>query len=140
MSAHHDSNAHFWRYWKVFAALMVLTGLTVWVATLPIGDWHAPAAVTIAVIKAFLVVMWFMHVAEASRLVMMYAACGFLWLFIMFGFTMGEVMTRDRIPYPGPLTQDHVVVGGPAAHRTDRGHAADAHAPATHAVDAGKAH
>jgi cytochrome c oxidase subunit 4 len=55
-------------YFLVFAGLMVLTGLTVLTTELPIGNWHTPLALSIAVVKAALVLLFFMHVIHSSRL------------------------------------------------------------------------
>ncbi|WP_103019968.1 cytochrome C oxidase subunit IV family protein [Salinibacter altiplanensis] len=46
---------------KVFGALIVLTGLTVGVAYVPLGPLTVPVALGIAGLKATLVVLFFMH-------------------------------------------------------------------------------
>ncbi len=55
-------------YLWVFGGLMLLTGLTVLTTELPIHNWHTPLALGIAVIKAALVVLFFMHVIHSSKL------------------------------------------------------------------------
>ena len=58
--------------WKVyvgiFAALMVLTALTVWVSFHDFGAFNVSIALGIAIVKATLVILFFMHVAHSSRL------------------------------------------------------------------------
>ena len=81
-------------YYGIFAALMVLTGLTVWVATIDLGKANVVVALTIACIKALLVILFFMHVRYSSRLTWMFAAAGFLWLAILFTLTMSDYLTR----------------------------------------------
>ena len=49
-------------YFTIFIALMVLTALTVWVANYDLRRWNAVVALTIAVTKGLLVVLYFMHV------------------------------------------------------------------------------
>jgi len=49
-------------YYTVFAALLVLTALTVWIAFYDLGVLNDVAALGIAAIKATLVVLFFMHV------------------------------------------------------------------------------
>jgi cytochrome c oxidase subunit 4 len=85
-------------YFTIFIALMILTGLTVWVATFDLGRMNAVVALTIAVIKALLVVLYFMHVRYSSRLTMVFVAAGFVWLIIMVGLTMSDYLTRPWSP------------------------------------------
>ncbi|MBI2221155.1 MAG: cytochrome C oxidase subunit IV family protein [Acidobacteria bacterium] len=49
-------------YYVIFITLMVLTGVTVWVAFLDLKFMNTIVALTIAVTKATLVVLFFMHV------------------------------------------------------------------------------
>ncbi len=90
-------------YVSVFAALMVLTAVTVGVAFMDLGRLNALVAVTIAVIKASLVVLYFMHVRYSGKLIWVFASAGFLWLLILFAFTLGDTLTRDWLPDPGAL-------------------------------------
>ena len=59
-------------YFLIFGALMVLTAITVWVANLDLGRWNAIVALSIAVLKATLVVLYFMHVRYSSKLTWMF--------------------------------------------------------------------
>lgn len=81
-------------YFAIFAALVVLTVVTWSVAKLDLGKMNAVAALTIAVIKAALVVLYFMHVRYGSRLTWVFVGAGFFWLAIMVALTMGDYMTR----------------------------------------------
>ena len=81
-------------YLGIFAALMGLTFLTVYVAYLDLGPWNLFVALAIAVVKALLVVLWFMHVRYSSRLTWMFAAAGLLWIGILFTLTLSDDMTR----------------------------------------------
>ena len=56
-------------YLAVFAALIVFTLVTVWVANHDFGVFNTPVALLIALTKATLVVLYFMHVRWSSRLV-----------------------------------------------------------------------
>ena len=53
-------------YYRIFASLMVLTAITVGIAFVDLGYLNTFVAVTIAVIKATLVVLFFMHVKYLS--------------------------------------------------------------------------
>jgi len=82
-------------YLIVFAALLGLTLLTVAVASIDLGVANVVVAISIAAIKGTLVVLYFMHVRYASRLVWVFAGAGFVWLILLIGLTMGDVLTRD---------------------------------------------
>jgi cytochrome c oxidase subunit IV len=89
-------------YFVIFGALMVLTILTVWVANIDLGSekLNTVVALAIAVTKAVLVVLYFMHVRYSSRLTWVVVAGGFLWLIIMVGLTMSDYLTRGFLTYP----------------------------------------
>jgi cytochrome c oxidase subunit 4 len=81
-------------YLRVFAALVVLLVVTVAVAQVHLGILNTPIAMLIALVKAAMIVLFFMHVRNAPPLVRVFAAGGFLWLAIMFIFTFSDVLTR----------------------------------------------
>ncbi|MEP6922167.1 MAG: cytochrome C oxidase subunit IV family protein, partial [bacterium] len=62
-------------YLTIFAALMVGTALTVWAGFQDFpGPLNVIIALTIAVVKATLVVLYFMHVRYSSRLIWLIVA------------------------------------------------------------------
>jgi cytochrome c oxidase subunit IV len=81
-------------YLKVFGALFVLLIVTVAAAEVNLGYLNTPIAMLIALGKAALIVLFFMHVRNSPPLVRVFAAGGFLWLAIMFIFTFADVLTR----------------------------------------------
>jgi cytochrome c oxidase subunit IV len=81
-------------YYVIFISLAVLTVVTWSVAKLDLGKMNAVVALTIAVIKATLVVLYFMHVRYSSRLTWVFVCAGFFWLAIMVALTLGDYMTR----------------------------------------------
>jgi cytochrome c oxidase subunit IV len=87
-------------YFGVFTLLMVLTGLTVFVARFDLekawGPLNALVALTIAVIKATAVVLIFMHVRWSSRLTQVIVVSGVFWLIIMLAFTFSDYATRPK--------------------------------------------
>jgi cytochrome c oxidase subunit IV len=85
-------------YVIVFAALMVLLVVTVVAAFIPLGEANMIVAMTIATIKAALVVLYFMHVKFASRLTKVFVAASCLWLVIMFALTFTDYISRDWLP------------------------------------------
>ena len=81
-------------YIVVFLALMVGTALTVAVAFVDLGVFNDLLALTIAVAKATLVVLFFMHVKNSSRMTKISVMAGFLWLAILFALTLSDYFTR----------------------------------------------
>ena len=88
-------------YVAIFGALLILTGLTVVVAYFDLGLLNTPVALAVAVIKASLVVLFFMGVRHNTPLTKVVVVSGFLWLFILFGLTMGDYLTRPWLGVPG---------------------------------------
>ncbi|HEX2643210.1 MAG TPA: cytochrome C oxidase subunit IV family protein [Thermoanaerobaculia bacterium] len=96
----HVSSPRF--YFLIFAALIVLTGVTVWVAEIDLGAANDVVALTIAVTKALLVMIFFMHLRHSTRLTVLTALAGFFWLAILILITMSDYVSRGVIlPVPG---------------------------------------
>ena len=55
-------------------------------------------ALTIACIKALLVLLYFMHLRYTSKLTWAFAATGFVWLTFIIGLTMSDIVSRNWIP------------------------------------------
>ena len=81
-------------YYGIFGALMVLTAVTVGVAFINLGRLNFPVAISIAIFKATLVVLFFMHVKYSSRLTKMIVAMSFFFLAVMFGLTLTDYLSR----------------------------------------------
>ena len=86
---------------SVFLALLTFTALTVFVAGLDLGALNTPVALGIAITKGSLVVLFFMGVRHNTPLTKTVAISGFVWLFILFGITMGDYLTRAWLGVPG---------------------------------------
>jgi cytochrome c oxidase subunit IV len=85
-------------YFFIFLALMVLLIVTVLASYLPAPEpWSFLIALAIAVIKATLVILFFMHVKDASRVTWLFCACSFLWLVILLALTFSDYMTRVKV-------------------------------------------
>jgi cytochrome c oxidase subunit 4 len=81
-------------YVAIFAALLVGTGGTVAAAYVDLGPFNNVVMLGIAITKATLVVLYFMHVRYGPRLVWVLSAGGFAWLAILIGFTLADYLTR----------------------------------------------
>ena len=88
-------------YFAVFGSLMVLTAITVAVAYLDLGPLNTIVALVIAVSKATLVILYFMHVRYSPSLTKLVVAGSFLWLLFLLGITMTDYLSRDWLPIPG---------------------------------------
>ena len=86
-------------YFAVFAVLMVGTCLTVQAAYFDLGSFNTVVAVGIAVIKATLVVLFFMHVKYSTRLTWAVVAGSLFWLGILLVLTFGDYLTRGWRTY-----------------------------------------
>lgn len=87
-------------YYLIFATLMVLTGVTIAVAFINLGPLNNVVAMGIAVFKATLVVLYFMHVRYSSRLTWVIVGAAFFWLIIMVALTLSDYMTRGWLAGP----------------------------------------
>ena len=73
---------------------MILTAVTVAVAYFDLGPLNTIAALSIAVTKAALVILYFMHVRYSPSLTKLVVAGSFLWLFILLSITMSDYISR----------------------------------------------
>jgi cytochrome c oxidase subunit 4 len=82
-------------YFAVFFTLMILTVITVWVSRIDLGHGlNTLVAMAIAVVKAAVVILWFMHVIHSPRLTWIVIIASFLWLGVLFVLTFSDYLTR----------------------------------------------
>jgi cytochrome c oxidase subunit 4 len=84
-------------YLLVYVALLVLLVATVAVAYVDLGPWSVVVALTIAMIKALLVLLYFMHVRTSNRLVWVFAVAGFVWLSILLVGVLQDYLSRPWV-------------------------------------------
>jgi cytochrome c oxidase subunit 4 len=89
-------------YIAVFVGLLALTATTVAVAGIPLGLWHTPVALAIAIAKATLVVLFFMHALHSNRLTWIVIGGAILWLGIMLALTLADFVSRDWLSQATP--------------------------------------
>jgi cytochrome c oxidase subunit IV len=87
-------------YVAVWVALLVLLAVTVGVAYFNLGWFNPVVAVGIAVVKAAIIVLYFMHVRYSPRLILVFILGSFLWLGVMFTYSFGDYLTRAYLPQP----------------------------------------
>jgi caa(3)-type oxidase subunit IV len=89
-------------YLIVYAILLACTALTVGLSRLPLSeDWHTAFGLSIAAVKASLVILVFMHLIYSTRLTWVVALSGLLWLGILIGYTLTDYLTRTWNPTVG---------------------------------------
>ncbi len=96
----HDHVTPLSAYFGIFGALMVLTAITVGVAWVDLGSLNILVALGVAIVKATLVVLYFMHLKYSSKLTWIVVGAGVFWLFILLAMLMGDYATRGWMPTP----------------------------------------
>jgi cytochrome c oxidase subunit 4 len=84
-----------------FGALLLLLFATVGAAHLPLGGMHFPIAMTIAILKALLIALWFMHLLHSHRTMAVVAIASLFWLGIMIALSLGDYWSRGWLDIPG---------------------------------------
>ena len=102
MSGNEHAHPTLKTYFAVFAALMVFTALTVWAAFQHLGAWNTPVALAIAVTKATLVILFFMHVRYSPKLTAIVISASLMWLAILFVITLSDYLSRSWLPIYRP--------------------------------------
>jgi cytochrome c oxidase subunit IV len=98
MSDQSHSHPSPWLYLGILTALVIGTCATWAIAFVDLGKWNPVIALTIAVIKAVLVILFFMHVYYSNKLTKLTVAAGFFWLLIMITMSLSDYTTRDFLP------------------------------------------
>ncbi|MCB0193228.1 MAG: cytochrome C oxidase subunit IV family protein [Anaerolineae bacterium] len=88
-------------YLMVFAGLMVLLALTLFVGYTNFGAFDKSITVAVAIVKASLIMYFFMHLRHSSGLVWVFGVLGFFFFIIMLLIGMGDYAARGTIQ--GPL-------------------------------------
>lgn len=83
-------------YLVIFLALLLGTALTVFAAFIDFRwQFNAIVAMSIAIAKATLVVLYFMHVRYSTRLIWVIVASALFWMALLFAFTFADYFTRE---------------------------------------------
>jgi cytochrome c oxidase subunit 4 len=81
-------------YLIVYFLLMMLLLATIAASHIPTHGFNLVIALTIAIIKAVLVVLFFMHLKGSRGLVWVVAVASLLWLGILLALTMNDYVSR----------------------------------------------
>jgi cytochrome c oxidase subunit 4 len=86
-------------YYTIFGVLMLCTYLTVQVAFFDLGAFNIVAALAIAVFKATIVILFFMHVKYSTPLTWVVVVGGLFWLGILLALTFSDYLTRPWLTF-----------------------------------------
>lgn len=88
-------------YVAVFLTLIAMTWVTAWVSTVDLGHLNIFVALSIAIFKASLVILFFMHVKYGTKLTKMIVLAGIYWLILLLFIVMIDLWTRTWMGVPG---------------------------------------
>lgn len=83
-----------WPEAGVWLALMALLATTFATAFVPMGAFNSVVNLAIAVVKAALVAVFFMHLRRPDATLRLAATAGLFWLGILFVLTFSDFLTR----------------------------------------------
>jgi len=89
-------------YYTIFGILALCTYLTWQVAVYDWGPLNTIVALAIAVFKAALVVLFFMHVRYSTRLTWAVVLGSVFWFGILLTLTLGDYLTRGWLVFGPP--------------------------------------
>jgi cytochrome c oxidase subunit 4 len=81
-------------YLVIFGALLVGTAITIGASYLEMGPWNPVVALAIAVTKATLVVLFFMHIKYSSKLMKLTVGAGVFTFLILVGMSLSDYFSR----------------------------------------------
>ena len=81
-------------YLGTFAALLALLALTWGLAYVNLGHFNVVVGLAVALTKAVLIALFFMHLRGARGLLFVAALSGLVWLMILLGFALSDYATR----------------------------------------------
>jgi cytochrome c oxidase subunit 4 len=86
-------------YATVLILLLALTFTTWRVSFIDFKQWNTVIAIAIAVFKAAIVALYFMHLRYSPKLMRIVLVASLFWLGIMLSITMADYLTRS-LRYP----------------------------------------
>jgi cytochrome c oxidase subunit IV len=81
-------------YVAIFLALLFFTGLTAAASYVEMGPFNAVVALAIAVTKATLVILFFMHVKYSHKLTKLTVGAGIFTFLVLIAMTLSDYFTR----------------------------------------------
>jgi len=85
-------------YVRTCIALLALLALTWMIAYVDLGPFNLIVALAVAIAKAIVIALFFMHIKGSSRLLHLAAVAGIIWLLFLISLTLGDYITRGWVP------------------------------------------
>jgi cytochrome c oxidase subunit 4 len=85
-------------YVRTCVALLALLALTWAIAYVDLGPFNLIVALAVAIAKAIVIALFFMHIKGSSRLLHLAALAGVIWLMFLIFLTLGDYSTRGLVP------------------------------------------
>jgi cytochrome c oxidase subunit 4 len=85
-------------YVRTCIALLALLALTWMIAYIDLGPFNLIVALAVAIAKAIVIALFFMHIKGSSRLLHLAAVAGVIWLLFLLSLTLGDYSTRGWVP------------------------------------------
>jgi cytochrome c oxidase subunit 4 len=82
-------------YLLILGTLMVLTATTTGAAFIDMGVFNPIIALAIAVLKAVLVILFFMHIRYSSKVMMLTVGAGFFTFLVLVTMTLSDYISRN---------------------------------------------
>ena len=82
-------------YLLILGALMVLTATTTGAAFIDMGVFNPIIALAIAVLKAVLVILFFMHIRYSTKVMMLTVGAGFFTFLVLVTMTLSDYISRN---------------------------------------------
>lgn len=95
MSTNGKKHDHRKTYWKIWAALIFMTVITVWTSYYDFGTLNIAVAMAIATTKAALVALFFMHLKYDNKVDIVTFVSAFVFLGIFVGLTASDMLDRE---------------------------------------------
>ena len=93
-------------------ALALLMTLTVAMSFVNMGPFNPIVAVAIAIVKAVLIVLFFMNTWYNTRLTWIFVSLSFFWMLILFGMFLPDYFARDFQVHPNEWQSSAFAVTG----------------------------
>ena len=81
--------------------LLVLTGVTLFLAHVDLHGWNTFVGLLIAATKAVVIALFFMHLKVSGPLSRLVAVAALVWLSILLLGTLDDFLTREWLPTLG---------------------------------------
>lgn len=81
-------------YIVIFGTLLVLTGVTVGASYIEMGVFNPIVAIAIGVVKATLVILFFMGVKYSTKLTKLTVGAGLFTFLVLIGMTLADYFSR----------------------------------------------